>query len=112
MRVSGEIAIAVVFIEGQGFGECTSRVVRHTDQVKIALQEAILSRGPVHGDQGIVQLNMLPCKHKAEVTLIYQNGLLFVLPLGANVPAIALNDDEIRGEATAVYPRDKSRSTA
>ena len=112
VRVGGEVAVAVVFIEGQCFGERASRIVGDTDEVKVTLQETVFSGRAVHGDQGIVELDMLTSEGKAEVALIDEDGLLRLFSIGAYIPSIALNDDEVGGKSAAINPREKACGTA
>ena len=55
---------------------------------------------------------MLTSVLKAEVAFVDQDRILRFLSFGVNVPAISLDDNEVRDEATTVYPRENPCSTA
>ena len=51
---------------------------------------------------------MLTTEGKAEVALIDEYGLLRLFSIGAYIPSIALNDDEVGGKSAAINPREKA----
>ena len=55
---------------------------------------------------------MLTTEGKAEVALIDEYGLLRLFAIGAYIPSIVLNDDEVGGKSAAINPREKACSTA
>ena len=66
----------------------------------------------MHGDQCIVELDMLTSEGEAEVALVDEDRLLRLFAIRAHVPSIALDDDEVGGKSAAINPREKASSTA
>ena len=55
---------------------------------------------------------MLTSEGKAEVALIDEDGVLRLFAIGAYIPSIALNDDEVGDKSAAINPREKACSAA